>query len=155
MKIALVSDIHYSRREFERILPLVNMCDYFVFCGDGLSCVNALRYDLRTPAVCVKGNCDFEYGVETSSVFLGGIKAIVTHGHRYGAKQGTDGLVALAHGQGSNLVFFGHTHAFCDKTADGVRLINPGALTDGSYAIVNVFDNIVDHITVERMSVLK
>lgn len=155
MKIALVSDIHYAKREFERVLPIINMCDYFVFCGDGLANVNALRYELNVPMVCVKGNCDFEYGVETASAFFGGVKAIVTHGHKYGAKMGLSGLASLALSQDSRLVLFGHTHTPCDRTEDGVRLINPGALMDGGFAIVNIFDNIVEHITVERLTVPK
>ena len=155
MKIALVSDIHYAKREFERVLPIINTCDYFVFCGDGLTNVNALRYELTVPTVCVKGNCDFEYGAETASAFFGGVKAIVTHGHKYGAKSGLSELVVLAASQNSNLVLFGHTHIPCDKTENGVRLINPGALMEGCFAIVNVFDNMAEHITVERLTVPK
>lgn len=149
MKIAVVSDIHYARKEFERIIPIINTCDFFVFCGDGLSVVNALRYEITVPTVCVKGNCDFEYGIETASVVLGTVKATVTHGHRCGAKQGLDGLVALGASQNSALVLFGHTHTACDKTVNGIRFVNPGSLMEGSFAIADVTGSA---ITVQSMS---
>lgn len=136
-RLIVVSDIHHYTERFERLIPLINTADYFVFCGDGLNDVMRLRGEIVVPTVCVRGNNDFDTHIcDSADIVVGGARAFVTHGHRYGVKSGTDGLLAAALSNNCSLAFFGHTHFTCDKTECGVHMINPGALCEGYYAEV-------------------
>ncbi len=136
-RLVIVSDIHRRTENLTEILPVINSSDYMVFCGDGMKDVMEVQDRILVPTVCVRGNNDyFSDIVDTAELVLGDTRAFVTHGHRYGARMGVSGLVSAAKVNNCRLVFFGHTHVFCDRVADGVHLINPGALCDGSYAVV-------------------
>lgn len=135
----IVSDIHYAASRLRKLLPIINACDYFVFCGDGMSDVSAVIGEISARTVCVRGNCDYGTLVSESTSFrLGNKSVFVTHGHLYGVKQSLRDLAEIAEDRGCDMVFFGHTHTFTDTVIDGVRLINPGALIGGSYAFVTI-----------------
>ena len=81
------------------------------------------------PCNVVKGNCDWGPGTEEWLVELEGVRFLLTHGHIYGAKSGTSGLIRAGIRTGADIVCYGHTHAAADKmTAEGVRLFNPGTI---------------------------
>ncbi|MCH5155224.1 MAG: YfcE family phosphodiesterase [Clostridiales bacterium] len=138
-KIVVVSDSHGDTSRLERLLPIINSADYFVFCGDGAADVMRLRGRITVPIVCVKGNNDFwlkEQLNDSATVTFGGAKALVTHGHKYGARQGITTLLEMAKLNDYKIVFFGHTHKYTDVIHSGIHFINSGALCNGSYAIV-------------------
>ncbi len=138
-KLVVISDTHHDMVRLERMIPVINSADYLVFCGDGVMDIMKIRGMLTVPIVCVKGNNDLGANVnitETASVAFGSTRAIVTHGHKYGVYQGLRNLYGLATMHGARLVFFGHTHTYCDRVEGGVHFINPGALCSGSYALV-------------------
>ena len=137
VRLIVVSDVHRDTERLERLLPLINTSDYFVFCGDGLNDVMRVRGAITVPMVCVRGNNDFDTCIcDSADINVGGTRAFVAHGHRYGVRQGTDGVLAAALSRECSLAFFGHTHICCDRTECGVHMINPGALCDGYYAEV-------------------
>ncbi len=81
------------------------------------------------PLNAVKGNCDWGPGLEEWLVELEGVRFLLTHGHLYGAKSGTDRLIAAGLRTGADVVCFGHTHLAADKsTPVGIRLFNPGTI---------------------------
>lgn len=138
-KLVVISDVHHDFARLERLLPIINSADYLVFCGDGLSDIMRIRGLITVPMVCVKGNNDIGLNVKVTDlagVSFGAAKALVTHGHLQGVRQGAGGLLRLALAKDCSLVFFGHTHTYYDYTEKGVHLINPGALCNGSYALV-------------------
>ena len=58
-------------------------------------------------------------------------------------------LKYIAQRENCDIALFGHTHIKCDETADGVRMINPGAVTyerDGSesYAVLEISEESVE-----------
>jgi putative phosphoesterase len=53
-------------------------------------------------------------------------------------KTGRVGIVAKARSMGADIVLFGHTHMWMNETRDGVHLINPGSIGNGSYAILTL-----------------
>lgn len=138
-RLIVISDIHRDWGRLERLVPMINATDCVVCCGDGVNDFMNARGRICVPTVCVRGNNDFDtFVTDDACVYLNGIKTLVTHGHKYGVKRGTGALLAASIGKGCRLVLFGHTHVFRDESADGVRLINPGALCNGSYAVVEI-----------------
>ncbi len=133
----IVSDVHYDAERLRALMPVINSSELFVFCGDGLNAVMNERGAILVPMVCVRGNNDFYTDItDTAIAMLGDMRFMVTHGHRQGVKNGISGVLAAAENNDCRLAFFGHTHMFCDRIEDGVRLINPGALCAGAYAFV-------------------
>ena len=136
-RLTVISDIHGDTGRLERLVPEINASDMVVFCGDGASDYMNVRGRITVPAVCVRGNNDFNTFLDdTVCVDICGVRTLVTHGHRYGVKRGIGVLQEAAINKNCDLVFFGHTHLFCDGEVGGVRMINPGALYSGSYAAV-------------------
>lgn len=140
----VISDVHHASAHLDRIMPVINSSRCLFFCGDGLSSMMNARGEILIPHILVRGNCDFYTDIDESAcVTIDNVRALITHGHRQSAKQGFGGLVAAAKRNDCSLVLFGHTHVFCDKTIDGVRLINPGALLDGSYATLRLSNGMI------------
>ncbi len=135
-KLAIISDIHHAGEYLLGLLPIINSSDYLIFCGDGLDELMAVRGSINVPMVCVRGNNDRNTQiVEMASFVIGGTRALVTHGDKQGVRQGLSGLYAAAKLKNCPLVFFGHTHTYCDYVHGGIHFINPGALCNGDYAL--------------------
>lgn len=136
-KLVVISDIHGDVVRLERLLPIINAADYLVFCGDGIKDILRVRGLITVPIVCVKGNCDFVSDItELATTKFGDTRVLITHGHRFGTKQSVNLLIGEAIKKHCNLVFFGHSHVYFDRIENGIHLINPGALCNGSYALV-------------------
>lgn len=78
------------------------------------------------PMELVRGNCDWDSAPDELIVEAGGVKFLLTHGHRYWVKSGTDQLVRSAREKKVNVVCFGHTHDALNMPDRGVWLFNPG-----------------------------
>ena len=136
-KLVILSDIHHDLARVRAILPILNEADYVIFCGDGLEDIMYFRNALRSPLVCVRGNNDVGAKMaDMVSVLLGDTRALVTHGHKQLIAGGMGGLVTAAKFKECQMVFFGHTHKYYNIVADGVHLVCPGALCEGSYAVM-------------------
>ena len=71
---------------------------------------------------------------------LEGHRILLTHGHRYGVKNGLGGLLNRAAQEGADIVLFGHTHQPMTETVPSgtvlggvtidrpIRLFNPGSI---------------------------
>lgn len=138
-KLVVISDTHHDMARLEKLLPVINSANYLIFCGDGVMDIMRIRGRITVPIVCVKGNNDIGLNVhitDLASVAFGRTKALVTHGHKFGVRQSMSNVLGLAIMKDCKLVFFGHTHKYMDFMQGGVHFINPGALCNGSYAIV-------------------
>lgn len=126
MKILVFSDSHgriglmLDAIERERPQRVFFLGDNY---RDGQSLADAYP-DL--PMELVVGNCDFCGGPKELVVEAGGVRFLLTHGHRYYVKSGTDRLVDAAKGQGAAVACFGHTHEALNMPERGVWLFNPG-----------------------------
>lgn len=112
-----------------------------LFLGDGendLELVRRLYPRLRI--IAVRGNWDGLYGdlPETDTAQFGGIKILLTHGHRYGVKQGMEEYERAAREHGAQLALFGHTHRAEKYFKDGIWLFNPGSVREGSYGVADI-----------------
>ncbi|MFA5561674.1 MAG: YfcE family phosphodiesterase [Eubacteriales bacterium] len=92
----------------------------------------------------VRGNCDgpFAEGAAEEMVLdLGGRRLWLCHGHRYGVKSGTEGLLGRAAEMDASLVLFGHTHRPLECYVGEPRevyLFNPGSIREGSYGLLRL-----------------
>ncbi len=136
MKILVLSDSHSAlspmRQLLQRLQPdvAVHLGDYF---DDGAAMAaefpNVRFYQ-------VPGNCDrYRAPVDAPEVLveiIGGVKIMMTHGHRHMVKSTLQPLIADARRSGVQAVLFGHTHqALCRK--DGALwVVNPGSCGYGA-----------------------
>lgn len=83
----------------------------------------------QIPLNAVKGNCDFGTGLTDWLVEVEGVRFLLTHGHKYGAKAGTVRLMEAGMSMGADMVCFGHTHVAMDREYPGrPALFNPGTI---------------------------
>lgn len=126
MKILVFSDSH------GRLGPMLDAVEQerpqrVFFLGDNYRDGQALMDaypDL--PVELVRGNCDWDSAPDELIVEAGGVKFLLTHGHRYGVKSGTDRLARAAREKGVAVACFGHTHQGLNMPDHGIWLFNPG-----------------------------
>ena len=144
MKCLVFSDSHRrGTTAMTHILAAHPDAAVVFFLGDGLSDLSLIREPSRA-FFSVVGNCDFftDGSPEVEEVTLLGRKIVLTHGHRYGAKSGEEGLLSLAHSRGADILLYGHTHRQSERTVyDGERrviLFNPGSIAEGDFGILTL-----------------
>lgn len=138
MKILVLSDSHASlsfmRRCIEATWPdaVIHLGDYY---GDGQTMQEEYPH---IPFHQVPGNCDMHRGwipdPETRLIELGGVRMLITHGHRHGVKMGLYRLLADARASNVQAVLYGHTHMAHCQQEDGLWILNPGAASWGGSA---------------------
>jgi len=126
MKILVFSDSHgrlgtmLDAIEQERPQQVFFLGDHY---RDGQSLMDACP---GLPMELVRGNCDWDQAPDELIVEAGGVKFLLTHGHRYHVKSGTDQLARAAREKGVDVACFGHTHEALNMPDRGVWLLNPG-----------------------------
>ncbi|HAW15108.1 MAG TPA: metallophosphoesterase [Clostridiales bacterium] len=146
-KYFICSDIHGRLEILRSCLRREKDIDGVIVAGD----LEADRYEITDiiydafPGGCtvhmVAGNCDsimmpgndaFDAG--------GGHRIFLTHGHRYRVPQ-TDLLSYAAESEGCDIAVFGHTHVQFEKREFGILFLNPGAMRNGQYLVLEIADN--------------
>lgn len=142
---ALVSDAHGDRRRMDALLNALPPVDALYFLGDMDKDAEYLDWGLKERQPCaafvaVAGNNDpFSRRARTVTLAVEAIRVMLTHGHLFTAiRLSPKALAREAARQGCALACYGHTHRPLDKRVDGVRVVNPGALKDGDWALVTV-----------------
>ena len=182
MRVAVCSDTHVPSRADaipDWVREELRSADHVVHAGDFDSAeAYADVADLSAELTAVRGTVDADVAdgglPETTTVELGGVLFVVTHGT--GSVEGYDervaGIVEEAAGETTMPVVgvSGHTHQVRDETlsatgpdtdrrtpfADGVRLLNPGSATGAAPAtrttmmVLTVEDGGVDVRLAER-----
>lgn len=141
-RLGVVSDSHGGLGALQLLCPLLKGVDAVAFLGDGMG--DARRIGERTglPIYAVSGNCDLtqDYPAERTEVFSG-VKTLLTHGNGLRVKHSLLRLTLRAEEVGAGLALFGHTHQPLTEWSRGVLLVNPGALMDGRYAVIEFREN--------------
>ena len=135
MKIIIVSDSHGNKKSFERIID-ESLPDILIFCGDGFSDIPS---DFSGKIYAVRGNTDNVYAENEINLCISEINIFITHGEGYSVKSGLEYLRLRAKALRADVVFFGHTHEQIYLNLGGIRLINPGSVFYGYYAVWNNF----------------
>ena len=133
MKICLCADSH-GRSSLLWEMVCVEKPDAVYFLGDGLRDLDEIE---GVPAAAVGGNCDMFYETDERVFFLENKKILLTHGHRFGVKQGLLRLALYARQNGIDAVFYGHIHRQKRDEDDGRLFVCPGAIKDGKYAVLS------------------
>lgn len=126
MKILVFSDSHgrlgpmAEAIERERPQRVFFLGDHY---RDGQAMMDAYP---DVPMELVRGNCDWDSAPDELIVEAGGVKFLLTHGHRYWVKSGTDQLARSAREKGVDVACFGHTHDALNMPDRGIWLFNPG-----------------------------
>ncbi len=148
MKLLVFSDTHGCH---ETMLAAVRaeQPDMVIHLGDGVPDANALARALpQIPVVSLKGNCDGPTNrPEVLIQSYAGVALFMTHGHRYGVKDGLLRLSLAAREAGAQIALFGHTHQpLCEQTG-GLWLLNPGPCPDIGWAGCGVIELGVDTVS--------
>ena len=144
-KVLVFSDSHsglsYMRRAMAVVKPdaMIHLGDFY---DDGAAIAQE-HPDIHR--YLVKGNCDWmscfsEPEQILTTVF--GVKMLMTHGHRYGVKMGTEALEAEGKGKGAKIVLYGHTHRPDCRKENGLWILNPGTCSHygGNVALILIED---------------
>lgn len=133
-KILVVSDTHGVNRNFQKVLDLFGgrgkELSLLIHLGDSHGSLESLQNMVDCPLEAVRGNGDFDPDLPIAKIIrIGQEKALITHGHRYHCKMGTDLMAEMARENGASMVLFGHTHIPMAEQVSGVRVFNPGSIT--------------------------
>ena len=144
IRIVAVSDNHGWMEPISRLPSMFPEADYFLHCGDSRE--PARRYG---PYAQVRGNNDFYDVPEYRVLSIGSHRIFLTHGTRLVYIGSCVYLAKKALEHGCDIALFGHTHVFCDQTAEGVRCLNPGSIwhnrdgSDPSYMLIELEEDAV------------
>ena len=131
--ILIVSDYHKKEAEVLSLIKKYNP-KYTLCCGDGES---HDEFYLKNEIISVKGNCDYANLPLVKVIEIKGKKFLLTHGHLYDVYFDIFKLYLLAKEHNADYVLYGHTHMQLLEEYEGVTFINPGALKEGNYALID------------------
>lgn len=141
IRIGVMSDSHGRLLNVTRAVREMGHVDAIVHLGDHDSDASEIGRlsDAHLSVVC--GNCDwFSQFPAELLLELGGIRVLLTHGHRQNVKEGLTVLSLKAETMNVQLALYGHTHIPSVENDGACVFVNPGALRDGRYAIVEIED---------------
>ena len=140
-RIGVVSDSHGGMLHLERFAEICRAehFDQVFHLGDVLDDARWLEKNLEIPVTSVAGNCDFyAHHPREARVTVEGKRLLLLHGDRYRVKLGYDMLSYYAEENAVDAALFGHTHQPFAGYVGRALLINPGALKNGHYCILEV-----------------
>lgn len=142
-KILVVSDSHCNEWRFREAIEKEPTAKIVFFLGDGAR--EAERLKEKYPHKffhLVTGNCDWGVNLpESVTDEIEGIRIYACHGHTHLVKHGTEMLLEHARSIKARIALYGHTHVPAINFCDGVYLINPGCMRDGSYCVIDISGN--------------
>lgn len=133
-RLVAVSDTHMMTSALSRAMPLFENADAVVHLGDMVRDARKLQQMLQRPIISVLGNNDYEGAPPDFILTPCGKRIWLTHGHRYGVKQGHNLLALAARERNADAVLYGHTHKADIAWEGPLLIINPGAAMLGTAA---------------------
>ena len=138
-RLIAVSDSHGSaealRAAFEQAAR-GGRIDAAVFLGDGsadFEQVKPMLFNQGTVCYEVKGNNDWLSDASTEIWFtVNNVRIFACHGHSRQVKYGLDRLWYAAREREAVVALYGHTHRERIEEANGIYVINPGAVCERS-----------------------
>lgn len=142
MKILVFSDSHGRKELLDRMLSNEPGCKEVIFLGDGLREVDrAEDFYPEKRFTVVRGNNDWSYNTSGEAYrHFDGVTIFACHGDNIGVRTSLSLLYKKAHSVGATLALYGHTH-ISKTTVDSlsnVTAVNPGALCDGKYCVIEI-----------------
>lgn len=142
MRILVLSDSHGNHRNVTKVMQQHPTAEVIIHLGDGAEDLETERYAYPHKSfyqVC--GNCDrcCEFPV-TQIISVAGQRLLLTHGHAFGVKQTLTELAQYARSNAATIVLYGHTHQPMTRYVDHQYWMNPGALKENRYGIIDITD---------------
>ena len=139
MKLLVFSDSHRSLQGMRDAVELERP-DYVIHLGDLEEDARLLSMEYPTLALAsVPGNCDgFVFSPLQKLVTYEDVRILMSHGHIWHVKSGYGAAIAAARKCDAHVLLFGHTHVPYCQQEDGLWVLNPGSIRDGSYGILTV-----------------
>ncbi|MBR5111629.1 MAG: YfcE family phosphodiesterase [Clostridia bacterium] len=140
MRVIILSDSHGFTGRLSTVLTVAEQggpIDAIIHLGDGYYDLRDLDVNLP-PVYQVAGNCDHFHSDTLDFVTLSNAKLLLTHGHYQHVRDGVDDLFDLARQEKCHAALYGHTHVQKMEWRGGILLLNPGAVNDGKYAVLNI-----------------
>lgn len=142
IRLALVSDSHGAAGFLEQAVPRLRDCQALCHMGDTARDGVRLAERLGIPCHAVAGNCDvFPTAPRELTLTVEGFRILLTHGDRYGVKRSLSRLSFRARAAEADIVLYGHTHIPSVDRDGPILFINPGALMNGRYALLEFRPN--------------
>ena len=137
MRILVLSDSHGNTYNLRKAIQQQPSADMIIFLGDGERDFELCKTD--KPVISVRGNCDWGSTLPAFAVTEEmGYKIYCTHGFAEMVKYGNQELVMRAKEYHAHIALYGHTHNPVTSYEDGLWLVNPGSIHNGSYAVVDL-----------------
>ena len=142
MKILVLSDSHGRKDLALQVLEKEKDCQTVFFLGDGESEFVSLKAAFKDRSfICVRGNNDFASSFEAVAYkHIDGVTFMACHGDRFDVRFSRRTLFYKAADVRAHIALYGHTHIPLTET-DPLSLvcaINPGALCNSSYCVIEV-----------------
>ena len=143
MRLLVLSDSHGRKNLLLKAVELHPEADAVIFLGDGerdTEFLKQLHPEIKLYSVC--GNCDYNSSLPTFLLEkFGGKIVYAAHGHYESVKYSLAGLKQKAHNCSASIALYGHTHVPDTTYEDEIWYINPGSVSVGRYAMVDILDN--------------
>lgn len=147
--IVVAGDNHMYKDPIKDLLERYPDADFFLHIGD-----SGQRMEELEGWISVSGNNDYDpkYPLERI-IQAGSHRILLVHGDRLIYRGGLVAVADAGRTRSCDIVCYGHTHRYCDKTVNGIRLLNPGSLrynrdqSPASYMLVRIRG---EEITAER-----
>ncbi len=140
MKVLVFSDSHGRKELVDRMLSKEPDCKEIIFLGDGMKDVEwAMQFYPDLHFTKVKGNNDWSYNVSSEAYkYFDGVTVFACHGDSLDVRTTLFYLCKKASAVNAKLALYGHTHVAKTVTegTSGVTAVNPGALCDGKYCVI-------------------
>jgi hypothetical protein len=144
MRIVVTSDVHLRTANLIDIVERhMEDADLFINLGDSEDEVDSLlQLYPNIKMERVAGNCDWYSKLPAVKIIeVAGKRVMFAHGHTFMVKHGYQAIEQRAREEKVDICLFGHTHVPYEKYDDGIYYLNPGAVCDGSYGIVDIVEN--------------
>lgn len=153
MRILVLSDSHGDVSSLCAAIRLHREADFILFLGDGEDDffsfqVKELLKNKRFEAL--QGNCDFYSALPKERLLtLKETRILAMHGHTLLVKYGLESFIEKAKAENAAVAVYGHTHEPHTEYADGIHIMCPGSVKDGSYGIIDITEKGIICFTAE------
>lgn len=128
MQIGIISDTHRDILSIHQAVRALEDMDLIIHLGDNVQDVEEIKKIYKNEVISVKGNCDFTSKCSDEVIReIGGVKFLITHGHKYDVKYSIMRLKYRAEELGAQVALFGHTHTSVIEYDNGILFMNPGS----------------------------
>ena len=148
MKILVVSESHQQTTNLEHILKKEADAEAVIHLGDGAEDLDfCLPMTAHKKIWRVRGNCDpLACGFKEEQIFdMEGVTLFACHGHKYNVYYGLHSLYFAGLSHNAKVCLYGHTHVQKADETEGILFLNPGAVKDHRYALLQIEDGSVQY----------